>query len=147
MSSMLIRQMKEEEYPLLQDFLYQAIYVPEGAEMPDRSILQLPELRHYTEQFGQKAGDLAFVAEDEGQVVGAAWVRHIHDYGYVEDEMPSLTISSWMPTVVKGIGSQLLDGLLLCSEKEKSKGRFPVRLKNQSAYFSLPKIRFSCTLH
>ncbi|MFN8649391.1 hypothetical protein [Streptococcus sp.] len=40
-------------------------------------------LRHYTEQFGQKAGDLAFVAEDESQVVGAAWVRHIHDYGYV----------------------------------------------------------------
>ena len=69
--------------PLLQDFLYQAIFVPEGAEMPDRSILQLPELRHYTEYFGQKAGDLAFVAEDEGQVVGAAWVRHIHDYGYV----------------------------------------------------------------
>ena len=51
--------------------------------MPDRSILQLPELRYYTEQFGQKAGDLAFVAEDESQVVGAAWVRHIHDYGYV----------------------------------------------------------------
>ena len=42
---MLIRQMKEEEYPLLQDFLYQAIFVTEGAEMPDRSILQLPELR------------------------------------------------------------------------------------------------------
>ena len=80
---MLIRQMKEEEYPLLQDFLYQAIFVTEGAEMPDRSLLQLPELRYYTEQFGQKAGDLAFVAEVEGQVVGVAWVWHIHDYGYV----------------------------------------------------------------
>ena len=80
---MFIRQMKEEEYPILEEFLYQAIFVTEGAEMPDRSILQLPELRYYTEQFGQKAGDLAFVEEDEGQVVGAAWVWHIHDYGYV----------------------------------------------------------------
>ena len=139
---MLIRQMKEEEYPLLQDFLYQAIFVTEGAEMPDRSILQLPELRYYTEQFGQKAGDLAFVAEVEGQVVGAAWVRHIRDYGYVEDEMPSLTISLLDAYRGQGIGSQLLDALLAALRKKKVKGVSLSVSKANPAYFLYHKLGF-----
>lgn len=138
---MLIRQMKEE-YPLLQDFLYQAIFVPEGAEMPDRSLLQLPELRQYTEQFGQKAGDLAFVAEDEGQVVGAAWVRHIHDYGYVEAEMPSLTISLLDAYRGQGIGSQLLETLLATLRKKKVKGVSLSVSKANPAYFLYHKFGF-----
>ena len=139
---MFIRQMKEEEYPLLEEFLYQAIFVPEGAEMPDRSILQLPELRHYWEQFGQKAGDLAFVAEDEGQVVGAVWVRHIHDYGYIEDEMPSLTISLLDAYRGQGIGSQLLDALLAALRKKKVKGVSLSVSKANPAYFLYHKFGF-----
>ena len=34
-----IREMNEDEYPLLNDFLYEAIYIPEGAEMPPKSII------------------------------------------------------------------------------------------------------------
>ena len=139
---MFIRQMKEEEYPILEEFLYQAIFVPEGAEMPDRSILQLPELWRYTEQFGQKAGDLAFVAEDEGQVVGAAWVRHIHDYGYVEDEMPSLTISLEDAYRGQGIGSRLLESLLATLKKRNVKGVSLSVSKANPAYFLYHKLGF-----
>ncbi|EHI73734.1 putative acetyltransferase [Streptococcus criceti] len=38
---MLIRPMISQEYPLLDEFLYQAIFVPQRVEMPDRSIIQL----------------------------------------------------------------------------------------------------------
>ena len=34
----LIRPADPSEYPLLQDFLYEAIFVPEDMEPPDRSI-------------------------------------------------------------------------------------------------------------
>ncbi|CAM2870792.1 GNAT family N-acetyltransferase [Streptococcus mutans] len=40
-----IRQMIAEEYSLLEEFLYQAIFVPQGLPAPDRSIIQLPELQ------------------------------------------------------------------------------------------------------
>ena len=40
-----IRQMREAEYPLLEDFLYEAIFIPEDfdGEIP-RSIIREPEL-------------------------------------------------------------------------------------------------------
>ncbi len=37
---------------LLQDFLYEAIYVPEGVEPPAREIIYQPELKIYYENFG-----------------------------------------------------------------------------------------------
>ena len=38
-----IRNMKKEEYSLLSDFLYEAIFVPDGTELPPKSILNCPE--------------------------------------------------------------------------------------------------------
>ena len=40
-----ITAMEPEEYPLLAEFLYQAIHVPPGTPTPDRSVVELPELR------------------------------------------------------------------------------------------------------
>lgn len=44
-----ITAMEPEEYPLLAEFLYQAIHVPPGTPTPDRSVVELPELRRYIE--------------------------------------------------------------------------------------------------
>ena len=48
------RTLELNEYGLLKDFLYEAIYIPEGAEAPDRSIIELPELALYYEGFGNE---------------------------------------------------------------------------------------------
>ena len=34
----IIREIKKEEYGLLNDFLYEAIYIPDGVEPPPKSI-------------------------------------------------------------------------------------------------------------
>ncbi len=34
-----IREIKESEYPVLSDFLYEAIFIPEGMEKPPESEL------------------------------------------------------------------------------------------------------------
>ena len=39
-----IRTIRESEYSLLKDFLYEAIFVPEGVPAPSRSIINRPEL-------------------------------------------------------------------------------------------------------
>ena len=41
----LIRKIRTEEPDLLRDFLYQAIYLPEGMEPQPRSVVELPMLK------------------------------------------------------------------------------------------------------
>lgn len=56
-----ITAMEPEEYPLLAEFLYQAIHVPPGTPTPDRSVVELPELRRYIEGFGRFGDALSLI--------------------------------------------------------------------------------------
>ncbi len=38
-----IRKINENEYTLLDDFLYEAIFIPEGVEAPPKSIINQPD--------------------------------------------------------------------------------------------------------
>lgn len=71
----IIRKIRPEEHVLLREFLYQAIYLPEDVEPPPRSVVDLPELQVYIEDFGTRPGDHCLVVEVEEKVVGAAWSR------------------------------------------------------------------------
>ena len=51
MNNCTIRPLKHSELPLLADFLYYAIFVPEGVEAPPREIIDLPELQVYIRDF------------------------------------------------------------------------------------------------
>ena len=90
---MMIRYLREDETEILKDFLYEAIYIPEGVKAPERSVIELPELRLYYEDFGSGQADCCMAAEEEGKIVGAVWSRIMSDYGHVDDETPSLAIS------------------------------------------------------
>ena len=46
---MILRELKENETDLLRDFLYEAIFIPEGVKPPDREIIEQPELKIYSE--------------------------------------------------------------------------------------------------
>ena len=61
---MLIRNLRENETELLRDFLYEAIFIPEGVTPPPREIIEQPELRIYYENFGTSKADHCLVAED-----------------------------------------------------------------------------------
>ena len=84
----IIRAIRETEYPLLEDFLYEAIFVPEGVDPPPKSIVNTPELQVYIENFGTQIHDKALVAEINHKVIGAVWVRIMNDYGHIDDETP-----------------------------------------------------------
>ena len=71
----IIRKIRSEEHDLLREFLYHAIYLPEGVEPPPRSVVDLPELQVYVTDFGTQPGDHCLVAEVERKVIGAAWCR------------------------------------------------------------------------
>lgn len=108
----IIRQMLPQEYPLLEDFLYEAIFIPDGAAPPPREILTDPQLQIYIDRFGTMKDDWALAAETNGKIIGAAWVRIIKDYGHLDDETPSLAISLYKDYRGQGIGTSLLKEML-----------------------------------
>lgn len=109
----IICEIRPEEYTLLREFLYQAIYLPKGVGPPPRSVVDWPELQVYIEGFGTRPGDHCLVAEVGGKVVGAAWCRIMEDYGHIDNDTPSLAISLLPEYRGKGIGTRLLNDLLL----------------------------------
>ncbi len=107
-----IRKWKDGEQAFLEDFLYEAIFIPEGVEAPSREIIQLPELQVYITDFGKKPDDICFLAEADGKVVGAVWVRVMEDYGHLEEGVPSFAISLYKEYRGLGIGTELMERML-----------------------------------
>lgn len=104
--------MKKDEYSLLNDFLYKAIYIPDGIEPPPKSVVKSPEMQEYISGFGNSKHDKALVADVEGNVVGVVWVRIMNDYGHIDNDTPSLAISVLQKYRGLGIGTVLLKELL-----------------------------------
>ena len=107
-----IREIKETEYPLLEDFLYEAIFVPDGVEPPPKSIVNAPELQVYIENFGTQIHDKALIVEIDNHVIGAVWVRIMNDYGHIDDKTPSFAISLYKEYRGHGIGTEMMKKML-----------------------------------
>ena len=104
------------------------IFVPEGEEAPERSILERPELQVYISDFGRNEGDCAVLASADGKIIGAAWARIMDDYGHIDDETPSLAIAVYKNYRGKGIGKEMLSLLLSClQERAPSDSLSPTR--------------------
>lgn len=103
------RMLRNDEVSLLKEFLYEAIFIPEGMTPPPRDIVEKPELRIYTDDFGTRRGDNCLVAVSDNQIVGAVWTRIMNDYGHVDDDTPSFAISLYKDYRGQGIGTRLME--------------------------------------
>ena len=88
-----IRELKRDENKILDTFLYEAIFIPEGVPAPSKDIINKPDLQVYVKDFGENKGDLCLVAQVADEIVGAVWVRIMNDYGHIDNETPSFAIS------------------------------------------------------
>ncbi len=109
---MIIRRLRDDETEVLKDFLYEAIFIPEGVSPPELSIIDRPELALYYENFGTGPADYCLVADEDGSVIGAVWTRIMKDYGHVDDDTPSLAISLYREHRGRGIGTALMRRML-----------------------------------
>ena len=107
-----IRELKPTEYPLLSDFLYEAIFQPDETNLADKSIIERPELQVYIKDFGKEKDDYCFCAEVDSKIVGAVWVRNIKGYGNVDDRTPEFAISLYRDYRGQGIGTELMKKML-----------------------------------
>ena len=141
-NGIMIRKLYPEEADLLKDFLYEAIFIPEGVEPPDRNIVERPELRIYYDDFGCGPADYCLAVEACGHVVGAVWTRIMNDYGHVDDETPSLAISLIPEYRGRGIGTGMMKEMLTllkdCGFKQVSlavqKANYAVRMYKNAGF-------------
>lgn len=113
-----IREIELDEYDVLDDFLYEAIFIPKGVKKSPRSIINRDELQVYIKNFGKSDSDNCLVVECDGRIVGACWARIMNDYGHIADDTQSLAISMYEEYRGKGIGRKLMRNMLhLLKEK------------------------------
>lgn len=130
----IIREMQKEEYGLLEDFLYEAVFIPEGISPPPKSIIMQPELQVYINDFGKEKDDVAFMAEADGKAAGAVWARIMDDYGHIDDSTPSLGISLYKEYRGQGMGTAMLKEMLSAL---KQKGYARTSLAVQKANYAV----------
>ena len=138
-----IREMKPSEYGELENFLYEAIYIPEDEPPPPRKIIKRPELQIYVKNFGGQAADVCFVAEVDKKIVGACWSRIMKDYGHIDDETPSLALSVLKNFRRRGIATALMKNLSArLAEKNFKRVSLSVQKENSAAVKLYRKLNF-----
>jgi ribosomal protein S18 acetylase RimI-like enzyme len=113
MAQYYIREIMPQEIPLLEDFLYEAVFIPEGVAPPPKTIVKNEDLQVYVRDFRLLPDDKCLVAEADTKIVGAVWCRIMNDYGHIDDDTPSLAISLYKEYRNQGIGTELLRRMIL----------------------------------
>jgi ribosomal protein S18 acetylase RimI-like enzyme len=117
MSSYFIRRLTPADEDFLWEMLYVALHVPQGHAPFPKEIIGKPEISKYVVHWG-KEGDTGLVAVDASTLlpVGAAWVRLFtaenKGYGFVDAEVPELSMAVLPEYRAKGIGTDLLGHLI-----------------------------------
>lgn len=118
-----VRTVVPSDLPFLWDMLWEAAAVDAGMHALGRdAALKVPSNRKYLADWG-RAGDIGVIAIDAcGTRLGAAWIRlfPVDDpaYAYVAEDNPELAIGVRESARRKGVGSTLIDALLVLARDQ-----------------------------
>jgi ribosomal protein S18 acetylase RimI-like enzyme len=115
-SDIVIRAIGADDYPVLEDLLYEAIYQPDPAHLAPREVIYDPCVYAYIKDFGSSSDDKGFVAELDGKIMGGAWSRilaaPVKGYGNIDPETPEFAIALFKEYRSRGIGTLLMQPLI-----------------------------------
>ena len=155
--SVIVREIEAADYPLLEDFLYHAVFQPPGGPTIPREVIFQPEVYVYIKDFGVW-DDCGVVAELDGKVIGIAWTRIIPGFGHIDPQTPELAISVLPQHRGLGVGALLMTKLFellrgrgyrqtsLAVQRENAAARFYTRLgyetirENDEEFIMLKKL-------
>lgn len=111
-----IREVTPDDLPFLREMLYVALDWRPDVELPlpRELILEHPQVVVFHEGWGRE-GDAGYVAEEDGEAVGAVWWRLFteerHGEGFVDEGTPELAIAVVDGHRGRGIGQALMEAL------------------------------------
>jgi len=126
--------MQPQEYPLLEEFLYEAIFQRDENNLLPKTIINDPALQVYIKDFGTMNDDYCLCAEVNKEIVGAVWVRIIAGFGNLDDKTPEFAISLYKNYRGHGIGTEMMRRML---ELMKNKGYHRTSLAVQKDNYAL----------
>ena len=96
--------------------LYEAIYQHDTTNLLPKNIIKTPQINVYIKDFGKQKDDYCLVADLNGKIVGAVWVRilagEIKGYGNIDDTTPEFAISLFKEYRNQGIGTRLMTEMI-----------------------------------
>lgn len=114
--NIIIREILPEEIHRLDDMLYEAIYKSDDNNLISRSVLDVPEVNAYIKDFGKHKDDYCLVADIDGEIIGAVWIRilsgNVKGFGYVDDQTSELATSLFKEYRGQGIGTRLMKEMI-----------------------------------
>ena len=112
----MIREIRQNEIEKLEDMLYESIYQSDEQNPIPRSVLDIPKVRVYIKDFGKLKDDYCLVAESNGEIIGAVWVRilseEVKGFGNIDDKTPEFAISLFKEYRNLGIGTELMQKMI-----------------------------------
>ena len=116
MNNIVIRKILPEEYTLMEDIMYEAVYQPDPSNPYPNDIIYLPQVRIYWDNWGTEKDDHCLVALTDNKIAGAVWVRtfqgEFRGYGYINGQTPELAIALFEEYRNKGVGTQLMNRMI-----------------------------------
>src|SRR6266699_1778262 len=110
MPDLVIRPAVQDDLEVLWDFLAMAAYEPDA-----EAAKAVPGVAKYLAGW-QRPGDFGFIAEQNGEIIGAACARHFSDEEmnspYGGEETPKVSISVKPNARGQGVGAKLMRALI-----------------------------------
>ncbi len=110
MLDLVIRQAVQDDLELLWDFLAMAAYEPDA-----EAAKAVPSVAKYLAGW-QRSGDFGFIAEQHGEIIGAAWARRFSaeelKFPYGDGETPKVSIGVKPNARGQGVGEKLMCALI-----------------------------------
>ena len=111
------RKYNDGDYQFLREMLFEAVFWSrkDDERPPLEEGLSYDYTKHTLVDFGSREGDIAVIAEIDGNKAGAAFIRYWNDNtnirGYISEDIPVLVIGVVKNYRRQGVGDMLIESI------------------------------------